>query len=53
VLRPCCTEWLAGIGNLLILLEVRSNASQHETKPKNEAETARNPLTAGISGGEG
>jgi hypothetical protein len=44
---------MAVLGNSLISFELVCSTSQHETEQKNEAETARNPLTAGISGGDG
>src|SRR5712691_2433607 len=49
--RPCCAEGFVAIGNPLILLELLSNGLQHESGRKNEAETARNPLFAGVSTG--
>jgi hypothetical protein len=51
VLRPCCAERLVGLCKPLISLVSARNILQHETDGKNEAETATNPLFAGLTAG--
>jgi len=52
MLRPCCAEWLAWLCNPLIYLVPAKNGLQHATGTENEAETGRNPLFSGLSGGD-
>src|SRR5258705_13870040 len=52
VLLSCCVECLGEIGKSLISLVSARNVLQHENDLQNEAETARNPLFAGVFVGD-